>query len=239
MPHSTFLMDLALGNIHFLEVFQFGVLRIEPWYELLNAGLKFTGIAGSDFPVPLNRRPWPNWLPLLGPERALVKRRAGESSYDAWARGVREGDVIVTNGPLVELDVQGGVATARARFYRPLQKLQIVRNGAVVASVEGDGRRAELTAQHKFDAAESCWLAARTTARQEKDEPEIQAHTNPRYVLKDGKAVIVATARDKVAAQWQAEVDYYRNAGLLFPQEAQRRQFFADAQKALAVLQGR
>jgi hypothetical protein len=190
--------------------------------------------------VPLNgRRPWPNWLPLLGPERALVKRRPGESSYDAWARGVQEGDVIVTNGPLVELDVRDGVATARARFFRPLQKLQIVRNGEVIASVEGDGRRTELTAQNKFDAAESCWLAARTTAQQEKNEPEIQAHTNPRYVLKDGKPVIVASARDKVAAQWRAEIEHYRSAGLLFPQDARRRQFFADAEKALAVLQGR
>jgi hypothetical protein len=238
MPHSTFLMDLALGNIHFLEVFQFGVLHTERWYELLNAGLKFTGIAGSDFPVPINRhRPWPHWLPLLGPERALVKRRAGESSYDAWARGVREGDVIVTNGPLVELEVRDGTATARARFYRPLERVQIVRNGEVVASVEGDGRRTELVAQSKIADAESCWVAARTSAVKEKNEPDIQAHTNPRYVLKDGKAVVAPAARDRVAAQWRAEMDYYRKAGLIFGRDEQKRQFFADAERALARLQ--
>jgi hypothetical protein len=47
-PHSTLLADLALGNIDFLEVFQFGVLKTTEWYELLNAGLRATGIAGSD-----------------------------------------------------------------------------------------------------------------------------------------------------------------------------------------------
>jgi hypothetical protein len=73
-PHSTLLMDLALGHIDFVEVFQFGVLKTKEWYQLLNAGLQVTGIAGSDFPVPLMRlKPWPRWIPLLGPERTLVK----------------------------------------------------------------------------------------------------------------------------------------------------------------------
>jgi hypothetical protein len=48
----------------------------------------------------------------------------------------------------------------------------------------------------------------------------------------------VPSARNKVAAQWEAEVQHYRNAGLLFAQEAQRKQFFADAEKALAALRG-
>jgi hypothetical protein len=71
--NSTLLMDVALGTIDFVEVFQFGILKAEPWYELLNAGFRVTGIAGSDFPVSLNRRPWPREIPLLGPERTLVK----------------------------------------------------------------------------------------------------------------------------------------------------------------------
>jgi hypothetical protein len=54
-PHSTLLMDLALGHIDFVEVFQFGVLKTKEWYQLVNAGLQVTGIAGSDFPVPLMR----------------------------------------------------------------------------------------------------------------------------------------------------------------------------------------
>jgi hypothetical protein len=237
MPHSAFLMDLALGNIDFLETFQFGVLRREPWYELLNAGLKFTGIAGSDFPVFLNRlRPWPRWMPLLGPERALVKRRAGESSFEAWSRGIRSGEMIVSNGPLVEIELRDGAATARARFWRPMEKLEIVRNGEVIAAAGGDGKRTVLTTEARIACEASCWVAARATAQRDKDDPEVAAHTNPQYVLKDGKPVAVESARAKVAAQWESELAHYRGAGLRFPTPAAREEFFAEAQRALKEL---
>jgi hypothetical protein len=174
-------------------------------------------------------------MPLLGPERALVRRRAGESSWQAWARGIRSGEVVVSNGPLVELQLRGGTATARAGFYRPLEKLEIVRNGQPVASVSGNGR-AELTAEARVECEASCWVAARAVAQRDKDDPEIQAHTNPQYVLKNGQPVGVVAARAKVAAQWAAELDYYRNAGLLFPDEAARSRFFSEGEEALRRL---
>ncbi len=106
--HSTFLMDLALGALDFTEVFQFGVLRTEEWYRILNAGFRLTGIAGSDFPVSLNdRAPWPRVIPLLGPERTLVRATAGESAYESWAAGIRRGEVVVSNGPLLEFEAGG------------------------------------------------------------------------------------------------------------------------------------
>jgi hypothetical protein len=237
MPHSTFLMDLTLGHAQFLEVFQFGVLRKEPWYELLNAGLKFTGIAGSDFPVPLgNRRPWPRLIPLLGPERALARRRRGETSWQAFARGVRTGEIVVSNGPLVELNVSGGAATARARYWRPLTSLEILRNGEVIASAPAAGHQLSLSVSVPAGCDSSCWLAARASARHEEGEPELQAHTNPTYLLKDGAPVIIKAARAKVAAQWESEVAWYRGAGLVFPTPALREEFFAACERALSEL---
>ena len=238
-PHSTLLMDLALGNIDFTEVFQFGRLWTQEWYELLNAGFRVTGIAGSDFPVPLNRvKPWPRWLPLLGPERTLVKGRPRESAYETWAEGVRKGEVVVSNGPLVELTVDraASTATAAASFFRPLEKLEIVRNGQVIAAVPGDGSHAALSAVVRFDASESCWLAARTTARRLEGEPEIQAHTNPAYVLTEGRPVLVRTARETLATRWESELNYFRSANLPFATEAQRREFFTQAERALEIL---
>ncbi len=239
MPHSTLLLDLALGNIDFLEVFQFGVLKSAEWYELLNAGLKATGIAGSDFPVLLNRmKPWPRWIPLLGPERTLVKARAGESAYEAWAEGVRRGNVVVTNGPLVEARVEGDEVRAEARFWRPLEKLEIVRNGVVVAAATGDGKKTELAVSVRLEGAESCWVAGRVTAKREEGEPEIQGHTNPLYWLREGRPVVVRAARDAVAAKWEKELAYYRGAGLPFQSEEERREFFDKGDQALATLRG-
>jgi len=211
------------------------VLKTAPWYELLNAGLRVTGVAGSDFPVPLNRqKPWPRWLPLLGPERALVKARPDENSYDSWSRGVRDGKVIVTNGPLVELslDDKTGTVKATASFWRPIELLEIIRNGEVIAAKPGG---TELSA--KADCPESCWLAARVRAQRRDGEPEIQAHTNPAYLLRDGKPVRIEGARAAVRAKWEAQLSYYRSARIVFPSEDRKKEFFAEAEQALARLQ--
>ncbi len=238
-PHSTQLMDLVLGNVDFIEVFQFGVLKTEAWYELLNAGLRVTGIAGSDFPVPLNRtKAWPRWVSLLGPERTLVKAPHNGSPYEAWAAGVRDGKAVVSNGPLVEMtmDEARTVASAKAQFFRPLEKLEIVVNGRVAASAPGDGMKTSLSVTAPVPSGESVWVAARVQSTKEKDEPEIQAHTNPVYVTREGKPLMVHEARQRVAARWDAELNHYKNASLTFSSAAHRKEFFDMAEKALAEL---
>jgi hypothetical protein len=239
MPHSTLLMDLALGSVEFVEVFQFGRLKTAEWYELLNAGLRVTGVAGSDFPVALNNwtreKVWSRWMPLLGPERYLVRRgsargaAAEQSAYTGWAAGLRKGEGLVTNGPLVELSVSGGVARAKASFYKPLQRIELVVNGKVTVGTEVE-----------LPAAGPVWVAARASAGIEQEgTPEIQAHTNPVYLRWDGTAPDPA-ARRRVAEQWRAELEWYRNAGLRFADRSLHDRFFADGEKALRILsQGR
>ncbi len=236
--HSTLLMDLATGKIDFIEVFQFGILKSKQWYELLNAGFQVTGVAGSDFPVPLNNtKPWPRSIPLLGPERTLVKARATGSPYDAWSAGVRSGAVVLSNGPLLEMKVDRitRAITASAGFYRPLEKLEIVSNGEVIASASGDGKT-KLTASARVANLESCWVAARVVAKKNEGEPDIQAHTNPVYLLSGGKPVSVPAARESLAKQWEEQLAWYRSTPMLFRDEAQKRDFFDRADRTLAEL---
>ena len=238
-PHSTLLMDLLLSRLDFIEVFQFGVLKTREWYELLNAGIPVTGIAGSDFPVPLNnRKPWPRWLPLLGPERTLVKARANGSPYEAWASGIRSGNVVVSNGPLLEMQVDKttGAVSASAGFFRPLEKLEIVSNGAVLASTPGDGKRTTLTVSAQLKCAESCWVAARAVARKNEAEPDIQAHTNPVYLPVGGKPVMIRAARESLVKQWEAQLGWYKSASLVFGDDARRREFFERGERTLNEL---
>jgi len=186
--------------------------------------------------VPLNRsKVWPRWIPLLGPERTLVKAQPAPDPYTAWAAGVKSGNAIVTNGPLVELSADGNSLTATASFYRPLLQLEIVRNGSVIASAAGDGRRTRLSVSATWSAGESCWMAARVTARKLDNEPDIQAHTNPIY--RSGREPVpVPEARRRLAARWKAELDWYRSGPLEFSSEALRRDFFENGEKALSVL---
>jgi hypothetical protein len=237
--HSAIYMDAALGTMDFVEVFQFGVLKTAPWYELWNAGLRVNGIAGSDFPVPLNNRtPWPRWLPLLGPERALVKAAPGESSFEAWARGVKEGRAIVTNGPIVELELDraGGKVRATAAFFRPLETLEIVRNGSVVATAKGDGSALQLSVEAPLGASDCCWIAARVRAQKQKEEPDIQAHTNPAWLVENAPADQLKAGREVIAQKWEAQLDHFRRAGITFSNATRRQQFFEAAERALAAL---
>jgi hypothetical protein len=160
----------------------------------------------------------------------LVKARAGESAYEAWAAGVRAGKVLLTNGPLVELQVDkpNATATASARFWRPIERLEIVRNGQVIASVPGDSKRTTLSLSSRLEGNESCWFAARTIARKLENEPDIQAHTNRIYLLRKDKPVLVPSAREALRSRWASEFAWYQNAGLIFDTEAHRDQFFAD-----------
>ncbi|MEX2261487.1 MAG: CehA/McbA family metallohydrolase [Bryobacteraceae bacterium] len=237
--HSTLLMDLALGSVDFIEVHQFGVLKTREWYQLLNAGLRVTGIAGSDFPVPFGRfKPWPRAFPLLGPERTLVKSPPGESAYEAWAAGVRSGKAVVSNGPLLDFSVKdtgtGAEGTAAAWFHRRIEKIEIVRNGQVVASRAGNATT--LTLPFRVDAAESSWIAARAYAPHKEGEPEIVAHTNPVYLLREGKPVYVAEDREAVAKLWQAEMEYYRSSALTFANDGQRRELLSKTEEAARIL---
>jgi hypothetical protein len=246
--HSALLMDVALGTIDFVEVLQFGLLKAEPWYELLNAGFRVTGIAGSDFPVSLNRTPWPREIPLLGPERTLVRVKGRVSSvYQAWAEGVRAGQVVVSNGPLLDLTVNGNgpgavldatgtvEGEASASFHRPLARLEIIVNGKVEASRDVPGQR-EARLPFRISVRDSSWIAARVTSPHREGEPVVQAHTNPVYVLRDRQPVAVGNARAALRARWEAQAAYYRSPDLTFAREQDRAELIGKADEALKVL---
>jgi hypothetical protein len=255
MDHSTLPMDLALGGVDFVEVFQFGVLKTDRWYEVLNAGFRVTGIAGSDFPGNLSRfRPWPRSIPVLGPERTLIEDRGdGQgSAYERWADGVRRGAAIVSNGPLLTLTIDGRApgavldwegesievaAIAMAGFSRPLEALELVVDGRVISSLAGDGARRSLTLTARVPLRRSSWIAARARGRRQPGEPERWAHTNPVYVLRNRAPVHVAEARAAVLRRWLQDVAYYRSDVLTFAQPEQRQELLTRLDEATRVLE--
>jgi hypothetical protein len=254
MKHSTLPMDLALQSIDFVEVFQFGVLKIEPWYEVLNAGFRVTGIAGSDFPANLPRfKPWPRAIPLLGPERTLVRGDVvgEESAYDCWADGVKRGAVVVSNGPLLELSVNGhgpgavldwgGKATtirtaAQVWFSRPIESLELIVNGRTFASRSGDGVQRKLNLAAEIPIEASSWVAARARGQRRDGEPERRAHTNPVYALRDRMPVHLPEARAAILRRWLAEVEYYRSDALAFPGPEQRAELLNRLDETTRIL---
>ena len=252
--HSQFIMNLALNTLDFVEVMQYALIKTEGWYELLNAGFRVTGTAGCDWPDPTDHFiPWPRRLPLLGPERTLVKAKPGESAWETWADAVKRGDAVVSNGPLLDFTVNGRRSgtlidwvggstkvrgTATAVFHQPLDYLEIVANGKVIASKKGDGVKRELTLPFEVQLDESTWIAARTESPRLRDDIRIWAHTNPVYVLKNRQPVYVRADRESVLRKWESEIEFYRTAGFVFENEEQRAELMELAERTRRILEG-
>jgi hypothetical protein len=100
----------------------------------------------------------------------------------------------------------------------------------------GDGKLLKLTASAKLPGEESCWVAARVMARKHGDGPDIQAHTNPVYVLRDGAPVLVRPARESVIRQWEEQLAWYKGAGMVFRDPANQQEFFGRADRTSAEL---
>jgi len=251
-PNSTLLMNLVHETIDFVEVFQFGVLKTVEWYELLNAGFRVVGLAGSDFPANIGRfGDWPRVLPFLGPERALTPVVDGQPTYQAWERGVRQGAVLLSNGPLLEFEVNGESAGAQVSweghtktlegqasvvFHRPIESLEIVSNGRVIARQAGDGTTKELTLKFESEISASSWIAARAVAQSLEEEPPLQAHINPVYLLKDGAPIQVESARRALSDRWSTEANYYRKGPLDFRNAADRERLLARVSRTTEAL---
>ena len=145
-------VDVALGKVDYLEVMGYSdhLITSEIWYRLLNCGFRLPAAAGTDA--------FPNFASLRGPPglvRVFVHSGAALDQR-SWVRGLKAGRTFVTNGPLLEFSLAGrGIgdeitipaevrqlkAVVRLRSNVPIDHLEIVGNGKVVATVSVGANR--------------------------------------------------------------------------------------------------
>jgi hypothetical protein len=175
------------------------------YHRLLNCGFRLAASAGTD--CFLNRTA--SMLP--GGARAYVKLD-GPFTYEKWIAGLRAGRSFVSNGPMLELTVDGKgpgdvldlggprpvrvQATAVAQFR--LERLEVLFNGRALATAEpaAGGLTARLDQPVRLD--RSGWLAVHAWGRgvSEVQGERLTAHTSPVYVRVAGKpAASVEDAR--------------------------------------------
>ena len=176
------------------------------YYQLLNAGFRLPLAAGTD--------KFGQDIPVGG-NRVYVLTKGGQD-FAAWLAGIRAGKGFVTNGPILQLEVDGhlpgdvvefqGAKSVKARVIArsilPFTTLEILLNGRTVGHkmvviqnnppVDGVySMRLEATVQ--LD--KSGWLAARAfsdpdrTPRLVARECSLFSHTSPVYFLQDGRNV--------------------------------------------------
>jgi hypothetical protein len=188
-------LDVPFGIVDFIEVLQNGRIAFEPWYDFLNLGYRILPMAGSDFP----------YMDLPGVVRAYAKI-AGPFSADAWFDAYRRGDVYVTNGPFIELTVNGQPMGSEIRIARggrlevvaetelnpevdSLDRLELVVFGDVVASEEADGM-GRITLRIELTADRSQWLAIRAWGGKQESNDMTVAHSAPVYIVVDDERIV-------------------------------------------------
>ena len=162
------------------------------WYRLLNCGLRCNISAGTDSFL--------NVMYFLVPgANRLYVRTGSRLSYEKWIEGYKQGNSFATNGPLVFLTVNGREpgsvlklpsapkslrVEAESSSHVPMDNLEIIRNGEVIASVPATGDRRVLKFTGDIPIHASSWVAARVNGPGHRFVPNdrrLFAHTNPVY----------------------------------------------------------
>ncbi|MGH9334584.1 MAG: CehA/McbA family metallohydrolase, partial [Vicinamibacteria bacterium] len=212
--------DVALGLVDFFDVNciwsdEHGSAAI--YAKLLNAGFRLPAAGGSDTFSDLSRDP------PLGTGRTFVKVE-GKLSLESWYEGLRAGRSFATNGPLLDLDVDGRgfgeelqlelpgkvAVRANARSFVPMEKMVVLVNGKPFASREGPSR--ELTWRGEIDVEESVWIAVQAEGGSSPfvTDTYLFAHSTPVWVMVAGKPVLVEEDRAYLERYLDALVDYTR-----------------------------
>ncbi|HQR44168.1 MAG TPA: CehA/McbA family metallohydrolase, partial [Gemmatales bacterium] len=183
------------------------------WYHSLNAGFKVKVSGETDFPCIYGQR--------VGIGRVYCKQK-GHPNYDSWCQAIADGKCYVSDGTTHLMDFAaswtslagatewhsrgnevvwdekearfiGLMLVVNAAARHPDKKeveVELIVNGVVAEKqmMLADGKVRQLIFQNKHDPKKTSWYAVRVFPH---------AHTNPIWVIKDGKPI-----REKASLEW-------------------------------------
>jgi hypothetical protein len=187
----------------FKTIAGFAQWMLDLYYSFLNCGFRIPVSAGSASGV------MPSWT---GYERVYV-HLSGAFSYDRWFGDLKAGRSVATNGPLMEVYLDGQPPGAQVNWEGPtsatvaivahsqnlLDRVEIVYNGQVVRSFPAGGNTVFHTALN-LTIPEPGWLAVRCF--EPAGETLRYAHSSPFYFLRNGKLPVHRPA----AQRWERYV---------------------------------
>jgi hypothetical protein len=193
--------DVAMGKVDYLEVVGFSDHKSTAavWYRLLNLGMRLPTGSGTDAMA--------NYASLRGPVgmNRVYLHSNGSVEATALQSALKSGRSVASNGPQLALQVEqrnpgdtvqlpeGGKRVhfrAALRSPAPIEHLEVVQNGRVVASHRFAKGRTRVDMEGDIDVRESGWIVLR--AWNEGADPLIfdlypYATTSPIYVDVGGK----------------------------------------------------
>jgi hypothetical protein len=203
-------VDVALGKVDYVEVMGYSdhLITSGIWYRLLNCGFRLPAGAGTDA--------FPNFASLRGPPglvRVFVK--AGPTlTHRSFLAGLKAGRTFVSNAPLLDftldgrpvgaqirLPAKGGrlIARVRLRSSVPLDHLEIIGNGAVVAAIPLTGDRTRASAILPLAVTRSGWYVVRAWSE------HAELPILDRYPFGSTSPIYVRVGRDPVRSREDAD----------------------------------
>jgi hypothetical protein len=227
---------VALGQVDAFNLGDGDGPTYDLYYRLLGCGFHLPASTGTDW-----------WI--YDHNRVFVQL-AGEFSYATWIEGLRAGRTFISNGPLVELEADGrgpgatvpvsGPLRVRARALSrvPFERLELVRDGEVIADRTALGMR-EARLEVEIPVERSGWLAARVAGNTRTHAGyAVFAHTSPVYLEVRGTVARRAAAAGAFVDDLEKAVGFIR-AQCKFGSEADRAIAlgrFEEGRKAYAAL---
>jgi hypothetical protein len=203
------------------------------YYRFLNCGYRLPLVGGTD--------KMSNDVPV-GLMRTYVRIPDEEFSYESWCRSLRAGRTFMSSGPLITLSVEGREigdtvrlpkgggsveVEATVRSVLPVEQLEIVMGGQVVAATREHGADGELSLHVRVKVTSNTWIAARAGAadyfrpmlHSDAFIRGVKAHTSPIYVSCGAEWSMFdpATARDMITLV-DMSLDHIRSMRLREPE---------------------
>ncbi|MBX7127527.1 MAG: CehA/McbA family metallohydrolase, partial [Cyclobacteriaceae bacterium] len=224
-PHQDSLLtnaapvDAALRKVDYFEVIGFSDHRTSEyvWHQLLNAGLKLPAGAGTDFMA--------NFANVRGPiglNRVYVPWKEN-AAVNQFMKAVKAGQSFVSNGPLLQLQVEGtspgdslNVTSIRQvrvsgslRSNVPVDHLEVMMNGKVAKVIQLTGDRRTADFSEKVAVKGPGWITLH--AYNDQGHPDVFdlypfATTNPVYLFA-GNARIRSKAAGNFFIEWIKRMD--------------------------------
>ncbi len=219
-----------------------GDFSTQEWYRYLNCGYRVAVVGGTDKMGAYCPIGWLRTYALLDPRRPF--------DYESWAEAVRAGRTFSSTGPLIDLAVEGKAigetvqlppsggtleVEARAESVWPLGRIEIVRNGHVVASRSASRGARSLKARARVKVPGSGWIAARCTGWEKHPAEYIAAHTSPVYLKCGDARAFNGPAAQHMLALVEGGMEYLNTMATAFDEKARKRmvKLFKDAQQEL------
>ncbi len=235
----TTMVDAILGGSDFFEIANTFQFWPEYWYRSLNCGVLLPPIAGTDLP---NYPQRDAWQPFFGDVRTYVRSHA--PSFESWKKGLNEGQVFVSSGPLlvrfsvgenpseIALTEPGEVVIqAEIVSSQPVNEVEIIQNGVVIPA-EYDHATADgvfrLTVKQSVLVEESSWIAIRAFGRRKerlfteaKRSDRAFMHSAAIPVLINSAPIRIEPAIKKTIEELHSAKDSYLKTGK-FPSDESR-----------------